>query len=104
MAVHSKDFHIALFMAELTPAQKNAVDRMADEIEKQGHPYLLLLIITALFYADRRRYHASGAAMIGVPALEDGELTEPVQMPENGDIARATLDRIWPEWERVLTL
>lgn len=104
MAVHSKDFHIALLMAELTPAQKNAVDRMADEIEEKGHPYLLLLIVTALFYADRQRYHANGAPMIRVPALEDDELTEPVQMPENGDIARATLDRIWPEWERVLTL
>lgn len=100
MGVHSKDFHLALFLAGLSPAQKNAIDKMADEIETQGHPYLLLLLTALLYYADPQRYDASGTAVIDVDA-DDGET---IAMPESGAIARSTLDRLWPEWERVVTL
>ena len=100
MAVHSKDFHLALFLADLTPAQKNAIDQMADTLEEKGHPYIILLLTALLYYADQGSYDASGTAVIHI----DGEGGDTISLPESGDIARSTLDRLWPDWERVLSL
>ncbi len=99
-AQSTDDFQLCEYLTSLTPGQKNALDKYAEVIEREGHPYLTLLLAGMLFYADDESYIARG----GVDELFQVKDSPVVIDSQRAPVARAVLDRIWPGWKRVLTL